>query len=810
MTAPQHTPPNPARGSDGILLNDILQMMAANWYWFALSVGLCLGAAYIYLAATPRSYRRTATILVKDSRKGGDVELSAFSDLSGFQSRRSVDNELFVLRSRRLMERVVRRLGLDTEYAVKQALRERPLYGTSPVEVRFLDDPDSREARMSISLSPDGGLRIEEFELPEGPRRLHRRGIESRAGDTLTTPAGRIVVDVPRGLPEHPVEVRVRKRSLDAATNRYRSAVRCDVANKQASVVTVAMTDVVPERAEQVIDALVAAYNEDAVAEKRRTSVVTADFIRERLDLIGRELGEVDRSIETIKRESRMVDIGSEAARNIEQSSRYRAEELSLENQLAVAGLLSDRLDDPDRTHELIPLAASVANGAVAELIGRYNDAVMNRNRLLENSSPRNPVIGEMDRTIEGLKRSVAASLDALRSSLRLQLEALNAESESAVARIESMPGQEKALLGVARQQKIKQELYLYLLNKLEEAQLNYAVAESNARIIDRAYGSPQPVAPRPSMVLLVAGVTGLAIPFALIALGGLLDTTVHGRKEIEEQLSVPLLGDIPCHEGRGERGVAVREAGRDPVSEAFRILRSNLAFMNVSAGNEIRSILFTSTNPHAGKTFVALNLAVTLAFAGKRVLVADLDFRRHALSSLLGLGNDRCGMTAYLAGSTDDIAQIIRPSGIHPGLEVICAGPQPPNPTEMLLAERLDRLVGTLKERYDLLLLDSTPALSVADAAICDRLADLCIYIVREGMLDRRQLPDIERLYREKRFRNMCIVLNGTKPGKHGYGYGYGYGYGEERSDESDGGRIAERLRRIADKVRRRYARSN
>ena len=290
------------------------------------------------------------------------------------------------------------------------------------------------------------------------------------------------------------------------------------------------------------------------------------------------------------------------------------------------------------------------------------------------------------------------------------------------------MPSQEKVLLDIMRQQKIKEELFLYLLNKQEETQLNYAVAESNSRTIDQAYGSPRPVSPRSMIILGISLLAGLAIPFGIIYLIGMLDTTIRGRKDIEENISAPFLGDIPFLEGENKGGIVVRETGRDALSEAFRILRSNMTFMNVSSGKEIKCVLFTSSDPHAGKTFVAMNLAMTLAMAGKRIVLIDLDLRRHALSTTLGRSNSKKGITSYLAGTITDIGELITPMEIHKNLDVICAGIQPPNPTEMLLSDRLDKLVAELRESYDYVFIDSTPAMSVAAAVITDRLADLCL----------------------------------------------------------------------------------
>ncbi|MFQ7386831.1 MAG: GumC family protein [Alistipes sp.] len=410
--------------------------------------------------------------------------------------------------------------------------------------------------------------------------------------------------------------------------------MKSDVANKQASIVTISMNNSVPRRAEDVINTLIAVYEEDAIADKRQVSVVTNAFIKERMLAIGRELGVVDSEIEGIKKSNQMIDITSEATRSITESSKFKVEGLSIENQISVANYIRDYLDDPSHAGDLIPMVASLTNNGIVAQITEYNDAILRRQKLLENSSERNPVIQDMDNVLAAVRRSIIASLNSHVSTLEIQLSNMRKEEALANHRISTMPSQEKVLLDIMRQQKIKEELFLYLLNKQEETQLNYAVAESNSRTIDQAYGSPRPVSPRSMIILGISLLAGLAIPVGIIYLIGMLDTTIRGRKDIEENISAPFLGDIPFLEGENKGGIVVRETGRDALSEAFRILRSNMTFMNVSSGKEIKCVLFTSSDPHAGKTFVAMNLAMTLAMAGKRVVLIDLDLRRHALTT--------------------------------------------------------------------------------------------------------------------------------------------------------------------------------
>lgn len=766
----------------GVLsLHDIIQMVLANWYWFALSVAVCLSVAYLYVARTPKVYSRKATILVKDDRKGANMDISAFSDLSGFQPRSSVDNEVFILQSRRLMQEVVRNLNLTTNYTKRHGLRTQDLYGCSPIEADFVDDSENQAFSFKVRLLP-GGERVELTEFNDGyiAEEESERLVEASYGDTVSTPLGRMIIR--KTLYMSPADegtvIRVGKTTLGAATSAYRADVQCAVENKQTSVVGISMSNTVPKRAEDVINTLITEYNDDAIADKRRISEETAAFIRSRLEIIGQELGDVDRDIEDFKKSNRMVDLGTEAARNVEESSRFKAEGLSIDNQINVAEFIRSYLFDKKHAGDLIPAMAAISNPGISEQIATYNEGILRREKLSENSSANNPVIQELDNNLAAVRRSIIASLDSHISALEIQRKALRTEEEQANRRISTVPSQEKEMLGITRQQKIKEELYLYLLNKQEETQLNLAVAESNARIIDLAYGPAAPVAPKTSMIFAIALLAGVAIPFGLIFLLSMLDTTIRGRRDVEENLSAPFLGDIPLYEGRTTKGVAVREAGRDAVSEAFRMLRSNMTFMNVSSKGRMQCVLFTSSNPHAGKTFVAINLATTLAAAGKKVVLLDLDLRRHALSSEMGQRHEVKGITAYLSGEIDDIGKLISNPGINENLDVIYAGIQPPNPAEMLLSERLDALVAELRTRYEYIFIDSTPAMSVADAISTDRLCDLCIYIVREGVLDRRQLPDIERLYLEKKFHNMCIVLNGARTRRHGYGYSYGYGY--------------------------------
>lgn len=770
-------------------IQDIIDMMLDKWYWFVISVVLCVGIGCYYIASTPKVYKRQATILVKDSRKGGSNDISAFSDIIGMPTRRNVDNELYILQSRRLMIEVVNRLGLTTRYTTKERLRVADLYGRSPIEASLIDNFSGQSCAFNVELEGNDKISITNFRGKDLERADRKYVAEGAFGDTISTPVGKILVNKTLYMtPEYEGRViSVSKGSDAVVASAYRTATQSSVANKQSSIITISLNDNVPKRAEDILNTLIQVYNDDAISDKQRISEATAEFINDRLHIISKELGAVDKDIESFKKNNQLFDLETEATRVLTESTKFKTEGLSVENQIQIAKYIRDYLRNDKKGSSLIPTTTTFSGNsgtAINSQIEAYNMAILRREKLIANSTENSPVIQELDRDMASIRNAILASLDSHISALEIQLAGIRHEEQRANMRISAAPSQEKQYLTIARQQRIKEELYLYLLNKREENALTIAITESNARIVDPAFGSVYPIHPRSIIILLIALAVGLVVPFAIIYLMAALDTTIKGRKDIERYLSVPYLGDIPLYEGSTRNSVVVRENGRDSISEAFRILRTNMSFMN-GRDQKSRVIQITSSNPHAGKTFVSTNLAVTLAMSGRKVLLMDLDLRRRTLSKQLGHRNDPNGLTAYMSGNIGDIDKVTVKSDLHDNLDMMYAGLQPPNPAEMLMSENLDKLFDELRRMYDFIIIDSVPALAVADAMITNRLSDICIYVVREGMLDRRQLPDIENMYREHKLANMCIVLNGASMTKRGYGYGYGYYYYSSTSDD-------------------------
>lgn len=760
-------------------LYDFVQLILSNWYWFALSIIVCCLCAAFYLRRTAPVYQRSASVLVKDSRKGSAAEVIAFSDIMGGMGRRSVDNEVYILQSRRLMEEVVKRYDLGTSYSVSGRIRTSDIYGSTPLLVKFITAAPSDAGSFKYTIKKEGKIALGDFRDRKGEEQSFKA--TAVIGDTITTPLGKILfVPTPYVDQYTDKKVNVTKYPLNEITESYRKRLQCNITDKMASVINISMSDVVPKRAEDVINGIIDAYNADAINDKREISNLTEKFINERLLTLGQELNVADDEIASFKKENRIYSPHEEASLSAEEIARLKKESMSLEGSLEIAQYILDYVRNDASGSSLIPAATvsmSGASSALASQIDMYNTNVLNYQRLLAESSENSPVIMDLKAQISSVRGAIITSLESHIEGLKLQIANVSNEQRKADFRMTSSPTKEKELLSITRQQKVKEELYIYLLTKLEENALTGATAESNARVIDLAYGSNRPISPRSMMIYLMALVIGAIIPFVILYIMELLNTTVRSRREVEEALSAPFLGDIPRFEGKADYNVVVKENSRDVISEAFRILRTNINFMSVDRNMQV--ITLTSSIPHSGKTFISTNLAMTLAISGKKVLLMDLDLRRRTLSKQMGHRNDRRGLTSYLSGTLSSLNDAISKTSLHDNLDMMYAGPQPPNPSEMLMSQRVDAMMTELRKMYDYIIIDNVPAMAVADAMIIDRFVDLTIYVVRQGNLDRRQLPDIEQLYREKKFNNMAIVLNGVSHNRSSYGYGYGYGYG-------------------------------
>lgn len=766
------------KGEQGVNLADVFLYLASKWKWFLLSVAVLGGLSWYHWAKSPLVYYRSATVIIKDpSSKTSTAGLDRFDN---FINKVNVANEILQFRSKRLMREVVTRLHADVSYTVQDGLRRTELYTSSPVAVRFPDASPEQPLGLTVTAKDKGHVQLNGFQ-GFGPS-AEGRSLTVRLGDTVSVSPGlRVVVtatnDYGTGWQGRPVEVR--KSPLDAVADRYRNSIGIQQEEEESSILTLSVKDNSAARAEDVLNMLITVYNEEAIKDKNQVAVNTADFINERLIIISRELGGVETELEDFKRTNLVVDLGATTGYTMGDAQKYGTEALELETQLRLAGYIKEYLTDPSKETGLIPSNTGISDMNIENQITLYNTAKLKRDRLLGESSENNPVVLELNNSLRSMKQSIIRAVDNLIVSLDVKRQDATARERRAQGRVLSIPRKEREMLSIERQQKIKESLYLYLLNKREENALSQAMADNNARVIDSADGPSGPVAPNRNRMLALGVLSGLFLPGVVFLCILFMDTRVRSRKEIEGALTVPFLGTIPYDRKRKGADLTEGEAdGGSAVSEAFRVLRTNMSFMS-RKGSSQQVVTFTSFNEGAGKTFVARNLALSLTYAKKRVVLLDLDIRKGTLSRHFGAGH--VGVTNYLADpslTVDDVIQHLDPFDIVP------AGAVAPNPAELLMDERLDALVSELRSRYDYVIADNVPVGLIADASIANRIADLTLFVVRAGRLDRRQLPDIERLYADHKLRNMAVVLNGVDHHGNGYGYsygryGYGYGYG-------------------------------
>ena len=761
------------KNDQGLNIVDLFMYLASQWKWFLLSILICGGIAWYNYARAPLVYFRSATVIIKDpSNKASTSGLDRFDN---FINKVNVANEILQFRSKKLMREVVQRVHADVSYQIKDGLRSNELYNESPVLVSLPDALPEQSFSFTMTLKDAKTVTLSDFSGIEA-----KPSYEVALNDTVAIIEGmNVVVSATNYLRDSWLNtpIRVQKLPVESMVNYYKNALGIQQEEEEASILTLALKDSSPARAEDVLNTLITVYNEEAIKEKNQVAVNTANFINERLIIIERELGNVESNLESFKQRNQIVDIASSAGMYMTESQKYNADAMELETQLRLANFIKDYLTDPSKETDLIPSNTGISDMNIENQISLYNAAKLKRDHLIDDSSVNNPVVQELNNSLRAMKQSIIRAVDNMIVSLNVKRNDAQNREMRAQDRVTAIPTKERQMLSIERQQKIKEALYLFLLNKREENALSQAMADNNARVIDGAEGSNAPISPNRNRILLLGLLVGIALPGAVCLAILFMDTRVHGRKDIEGVTSVPYLGEIPLDKeamkDHRKKVMAVKEQGDDIVSEAFRILRTNMAFLS-KKDKPAQVITFTSFNIGAGKTFIARNLSMSLAYMKKRVVMVDLDIRKGTLSR--HFGHYHVGVTNYLSDNTVKVDDIIQH---QEGFDLIPAGILAPNPAELLMDNRLDELMSELRTRYDYIIADNVPVGLIADATIANRIADLTIFVVRAGKLDRRQLPDIEKLYQEKKLKNMALVLNGANPERHGYGYSYGYGYG-------------------------------
>lgn len=790
----------PGQQDDFLRIQDLLYLCLARWKWFVLSLMVTIGVATVYLLRTPAVYTRTASVLIKEDSKGKSVssDLESFSEFGLFQSGTNVNNELITFQSPTLMTEVVKRLRLDMNYFVPGKFHRQVAYGlTLPVDVTINDLPENESAGFTLKIQPDGTLYLSDF-IRNGTD-LDEKDVKGSLLDSITTPLGKIIIHTtPNYVKGEAYTLYVGKSSLYNAVNSCSSNLSVSLNSEKASVIDLSFKDNSTQRAEDVLSMLISVYNENWVKDKNQIAVSTSMFINERLGVIERELGNVDEDISSYKSEHLLPDVQAASSMYMAQSSEANAQILSLNNQLYMTRYIRNYLaNDANRT-QLLPANSGIESANIESQIAEYNKQLLQRNSLVANSSTENPLVVDMDQALASMRGAIIRSIDNQIVTLNSQIKSLRQTEQQTTSRIAANPTQAKYLLSVERQQKVKEALYLFLLQKREENELSQAFTAYNTRIVTPPHGSMLPTSPVHKNIFMVAFALGLLIPVVIIFMRKNMNTRVRGRKDLEN-LTIPFIGEIPLFTRKKKgilgkkpqevKAVVVKEGNRDIINEAFRVLRTNLEFMT---GKDKTSnvIIMTSFNPGSGKSFLTMNIAMSLAIKGKKVLVIDGDLRHASASSYIDSPDK--GLSDYLGGRIDNLDEIIVPDPKHKSMDILPVGTIPPNPTELLFDERLKQTIDTVREQYDYVLIDCPPVELVADTQIIEKLADRTIFVVRAGLLERSMLSELEKIYDEKKYKNMSLILNGTEGsgGRYGYCYGYRYGYGSGYHYGSDGKR--------------------
>ena len=562
----------------------------------------------------------------------------------------------------------------------------------------------------------------------------------------------------------------------------YTQKLWAELGNEDATIINLSIDDASVQKAEDILNTLIEVYNEKWIQDKNQIAVSTSRFIGERLGVIENELGHVDENISNYKSEHLLPDVQAASSLYMSQSAENKKEIQTLTNQLATAQFIRRELGGKEMNQPL-PTNSGIANVNIESQIGEYNKMVLDRNRLIANSSEKNPLVKDLGNSMQSMKRTILQSVDNLIVSLNTQIRSIRQQEATTTQQLASNPSQAKYLLSVERQQKVKEELYLYLLQKREENELSQAFTAYNTRMITAPRGSALPTAPNKKNILLVALALGLLVPAVIIFMQENMNTKVRGKKDLEN-LSVPYLGEIPLYFRNkkkknkfSEYAIVVEEGNRNIINEAFRVLRSNVDFMK-SKNTEQKVFIETSFNPGSGKSFLSMNIAMSFAIKGKKVLVIDGDLRHGTVSAYVG--SPKKGLSDYLGNKEVVWNELLVIDKKYPNLHIIPVGTIPPNPTELLEDKSLATLIQALRNEYDYIFIDCPPIDIVADAQIIEQYADRTFFVVRAGLLDRSLLSELENIYQEKRFKNLSVILNGTEStgGRYGYRYGYHNGY--------------------------------
>lgn len=765
------------------------------WPWFIISVIVCLAAAFVYLRYSTPVYSVYSTVLIKEtdprSKMSGSNALMALQDVGGFSMTSNFDNEVEILKSVSLAKKVVTDMGLYiSTYRCRTFGYALPLYKNTPLNV-YMNPLEADKLKGIVSLdikyATSGQLSVKgEYNIIDEEYKIEEQQFTTLPA-VLTTPVGVITISKNEAYIEeegkaaedtHLRSVIVRPL---AAAQAYSANLSVEPTSKTTTIAAVTLQTGNTLLGMDYINNLIRQYNNDANDEKNQVASKTAEFIDERLAIINKELGSTETEMAEFKQRAGVTDVKTDAQLVLEENTRYEQQRIQNATQISLVEFLKSYINNPANANEVIPANVGLEDQGLTSVISQYNTMLIERKKLLRTSSESNPAVINLNTGIEAMRTSVQTSVESVLEGLKITKADLDRKANRLESRISNAPQYEKEFLNISRQQEIKAQLYTILLQKREENAITLAATANNGRIIENPLASAAPVSPKKAIIALAALIIGIGLPVAFIYLRDLLKYKIEDRSDVERITDVSILAEIPKTKVPEKGAIVVRENHNNMMEEVFRGLRTNLLFM---LEKDQKVIMVSSTQPGEGKSFVAGNLATSLAFLGKKVVIVGMDIRKPGLNRVFSLSARAYGITNYLSNPEEvKLLDMIQPSDVSPNLDILPGGPVPPNPTELVTRDVLDSAISQLCEKYDYVILDTAPIGMVPDSAIIGRVADILVYVCRADFTPKSGFEYINVLKSDKKFPKLATVLNGIDmtQRKHSYGYGYGrkYGYG-------------------------------